>query len=77
MSDRTPGTVLFGYTHVTHPEIPHCPCGDPGNYMMGEQGQGPLDIVLRCWCGSKNAGSFDSEDERTEFLASVTAGAAP
>lgn len=72
VDDRAPGTVLFGYQHVNHPGIPRCPCADPGNYMMGEQGQGPLDMTLRCWCGATNKGSFDDEQERTEFLATVS-----
>ena len=68
---RTPGAVLFGYTHVNHPELPQCPCADPGNYMMGEQGVGDLGIVLRCWCGNTMGGSFDTEQERTDFLAAA------
>ena len=60
--------VLFGYTHVGG--VPRCPCGDPGNYMMAEQpGDDPLEVRLRCWCGSTNTGRFDDLAERSEFIA--------
>ncbi len=62
--------VLFGYTHVIDPGVPRCPCGDPGTYLCAEQpGDDPLEVVLRCWCGRKNAGRFDSLEERAEFIA--------
>ena len=69
--DRREGQVLFGYRHVSG--VPRCPCADPGNYMMATQGPGPLDVVLRCWCGATAAGSFDDETERAEFLAANSA----
>ncbi len=59
--------VLFSYRHVS--DVPLCPCGDPGNYMMAEQSiYDPLDLTLRCWCGSTCRGRFHSIEERTEFL---------
>lgn len=60
-------TVVFGYQHVTG--IPLCPCRDPGDYVMMEQpGDDPFVFVLRCWCGRTNRGTFDSMEERTNFL---------
>lgn len=67
--DRQVGDVLWGYTHVKEPGIPLCPCLDPGNFFMAKQGPGPLDVVLVCWCGSTNAGRFESEEERAEMVA--------
>ncbi len=59
--------VLFSYRHVS--DVPLCPCGDPGNYMMAEESiYDPLSFVLRCWCGSTCNAKFDSMEERTEFL---------
>lgn len=65
------GTTLFGYRHVSG--VPLCPCRDPGNYMMGEQGVKPLEIVFRCWCGSKGGATFDSLEERAEYLSRFNA----
>lgn len=62
------GEVLFGYRHVTG--VPKCPCNNPGNYMMCEQGPGLLHFLMRCWCGSTLKGTFDDEAERTAFLES-------
>lgn len=61
------GALLFGYRHVGG--VPRCPCGDPGDYMMCEQGDGPLDFVLRCWCGATLRGTWDDEQDRATFLA--------
>lgn len=61
-------TLVFGYQHVS--DVPYCPCGDPGNYLsMEEDSEDRLKFRFRCWCGSTMGGSFDSEAERTEFLA--------
>jgi hypothetical protein len=61
------GTVLFGYRHVT--DVPLCPCRDPGNYMSLEQpGDDPLVCQFRCWCGATMKVTFDSIEERAEFL---------
>lgn len=60
--------TLFGYRHVTG--VPMCPCGDPGNYMMLEQvGLDPLVCQFRCWCGARLAVTFESLQERSDFLA--------
>lgn len=65
--ERREGQTLFGYTHVSG--VPRCPCSDLGDYMMASQGPGPLDVVLRCWCGATASGTFDDETERDQFLA--------
>lgn len=67
-------TLLFGYMHVG-PEVPRCPCGDPGNYMMMEQSDSdPLDCRMVCWCGAALRVRFDSAGERDEFVAAQTKG---
>lgn len=59
--------TIFGYQYVTG--VPPCPCRDPGNYLMMEQpGDDPLEFTFRCWCGRRISGTFDSAEERTEFL---------
>lgn len=69
-------TVLFGYRHVSG--IPLCPCRDPGNYVALEQpGENPLDCLVRCWCGSTMRVTFDSLDERTQFIDSATGEPSP
>lgn len=61
-------TVLFGYQTVTG--VPRCPCGDPGDYLALEQpGDDPLVCELRCWCGRTMKVTFDTMEERTEFIA--------
>lgn len=57
--------VVFGYRHVSG--VPLCPCRDPGNYLMMEA-VSPLKDRLRCWCGATIAVTWDSEEERAEFI---------
>jgi hypothetical protein len=60
--------LVFGYRHVV--EVPRCPCGDPGDYLMMEQAKGnPLKFRLQCWCGRTIDGQFGDMAERAEFLA--------
>jgi hypothetical protein len=63
-----PGEVLFGYRHVVDSAIPRCPCGD--STLSAEQpGDDPLVVVLTCWCGRRNEGTFDDLEDRARFIA--------
>lgn len=58
-------SVVFGYRNVA--DIPLCPCHDPGNYVALEtDDEGDL---LRCWCGRFMRVTWDSPEERSEFIA--------
>lgn len=60
-------TLLFGYRTVK--DVPLCPCGDPGNYMMMERSVAdPLVVRFSCWCGRTMNATMDDVDELREFL---------
>lgn len=61
------GDVLHGYTHVSG--VPLCPCHDPGNYVMMEEGNSSLEFTLICWCGRRAPGTFDDEAEKAAWVA--------
>lgn len=68
------GEIIFGYRHITSPEVPRCPCNDPGDYLLLQQRtDDPLECRLLCWCGRSIPVDFDNENERMEFILLNTA----
>lgn len=61
------GDVLFGYRQAV--DVPPCPCGDCGRYMMAEATDQPLVVLLRTWCGYTTTATADSPEELAEWLA--------
>ena len=59
-------SVVFGYRTVHG--VPLCPCGDPGNYLALESDE--EGDLFRCWCGRTMRVTWDSPEERSEFIRS-------
>lgn len=67
-------TVLFGYQPIrVVPPMSPCPCGDRHAAMEADDDD-PLKCKIRCWCGRSSAGTFDSLEERDEFVKALIGG---